>query len=140
MLSLVFAVQAVSAQAEVVLVGSSRVGDVLTVLARTYMHNNPSAEVSIEFNLLERAEARVLAREADAVMVTDRFYKKLDTKTLNFTPIAKRTVTRNGKIIGYIDYGIASVRISSELQRFLNFINSEEGKEIIKSIPNVDPL
>lgn len=140
MLGLVFALQTVSAQAGVVLVGSSRVGDVLTHLARTYMHKNPDAEVQILFNLLEKAQDRVLAGEADAVMVTERYYKKLDTSTLKFTPIAKRTVTRGDKIVGYIDYGIATVRISPELQKFLNFIRSEEGKEIIKSIPKVDPL
>ncbi len=47
---------------------------------------------------------------------------------------------RNGKIVGYSTYGIAAVRISPELQKFLNFINSAEGKDIIKGIPNIDPL
>ena len=140
MLGLVFAVQTVSAQAEVVLVGSSRVGDVLTSLARTYIDKNPDAEVKILFNLLKKAQDRVLAGEADAVMVTRTFYKKLDTESLKFTPIAKRVVTRGDKIIGYIDYGIATVRISPELQRFLSFIRSKEGEEVIKNIPNVDPL
>lgn len=140
MLALVFAVQAISAQAAVVLAGSSRVGDVLTVLARDYMDKNPGAEVKINFNILYKAQDHVLAGEADAVMVTDKYYKNLKTDTLRFTPIVKRTIMRNGKIVGYSTYGIAAVRISPELQKFLNFINSAEGKEIIKGIPNVDPL
>lgn len=140
MLALVLVVQTISAQAGVVLVGSSRVGDVLTVLARDYMDKNPSAEVKILFNLLYKAQDRVLAGEADAVMVTEKYYKDLKTETLKFTPITKRVIMRNGKIIGYSTYGIAAVKISPELQKFLNFINSPEGKEIIKGIPNVDPL
>lgn len=138
--ALVLAVSAISARAEVVLRGSSRVGDVLTVVARAYMDKNPSAEVKILFNLLEKARDRVLAGEADAVMVTEKYYKKLDAGILKFTPIAKRTITRNDKIVGYNLYGIAAVRISPELSRFLKFLNSAEGKEIIKEIPNVDPL
>ena len=140
MLGLILVVQAVSVQAEVVLTGSSRVGDVLTVLARAYMDKNPDSEVQINFDLLKKAQDHVMAREADAVMVTDKFYKKLDTQSLSFMPIARRTVKRGNKITGYINYGIAYVRISPELQKFLNFVRSEEGKQIIKSIPNVDPL
>ena len=140
MLALIFAVQAVSAQAAVVLRGSSRVGDVLTVLARSYIDKNPGAEVKVLFNILYKAQDHVLAGEADAVMVTEQYYKKLKTDTLKFTPIAKRTIMRNDKITGYSTYGIAAVKISPELQKFLNFINSSEGKEIIKGIPNVDPL
>jgi hypothetical protein len=139
-LGLVFAVPAISAQAKVVLAGSTAVGNVLTVLSRTYMDKNPGSEIEINFDLLKKAQDHVLAGEADAVMVTRMFYKKLDTGTLKFTPIAKRIVMRGGKMTSSIDYGIAAVRISPELQKFLNFINSDEGKEIIKSIPNVDPL
>ncbi len=140
MLALVFAVQTVSARAEVVLRGSMRVGDVLTVLARSYMDKNPGTSIKVDFNFLYKAQDRVLAGEADAVMVTDKYYKDLKTETLKFTPIVKRTITRNGKIVGYSTYGIAAVKISPELQKFLNFINSAEGKEIIKGIPNVSPL
>ncbi len=140
MLALVFAVVTVSAQAEVVLRGSSRVGDVLTALARDYMDKNPGAEVKVLFNILYKAQDHVLAGEADAVAVTDKYYKNLKTDTLKFTPIARRVVVRNDKIVGYHTYGIAAVRISPELQRFLNFIGSADGREILKSIPNVDPL
>jgi hypothetical protein len=140
MLALVFVVSAISLQAEVVLTGSTRVGDVITVLNRVYMDKNPGAVVKINFDLLHKAQDHVLAGEADAVMVTDQYYKELKTDMLKFTPIAKRVVLRDGKVVRYNTYGIAAVRISPELQKFLNFISSAEGKEIIKSIPNVDPL
>ncbi len=140
MLALVFVVSAASVQAEVVLAGSSRVGDVLTALSRVYMDKNPGAVVKIDFDLVYKAQDHVLAGEADAVMVADTYYKKLKTDMLKFTPIAKRVVTRNGKIVRYHTYGIAATRISPELQKFLNFINSADGKEVIKSIPDVDPL
>ncbi len=64
--------RAISAQAAVVLAGSSRVGDVLTALARVYMDKNPGAEVKINFNILYKAQDHVLAGEADAVMVTEQ--------------------------------------------------------------------
>lgn len=140
MLALVLTVSAISARAEVVLRGSSRVGDVLTAIARVYMDKNPSADVKVLFNMLYKAQDHVLAGEADAVLVTDKYYKKLKTDKLSFTPIARRTIMRNGKIVGYSTYGVAAVRISPELQRFLYFVNSAEGREVIKSIPNVDPL
>lgn len=140
MLALVLVVQTISAQAGVVLVGSSRVGDVLTTVARVYMDKNPGSEVKILFNLLDKAQDRVLAGEADAVMVTEKYYKDLNTETLKFTPLVKRSITKNGKIVGYTNYGIAAVKISPELQKFLSFINSEEGRDIIKEIPNVYPL
>lgn len=140
MLALVFVVSAVSVQAEVVLTGSSRVGDVLVAVNRVYMDKNPGAVVTINFDLLYKAQDHVLAGEANAVMVTDKYYKKLKTDTLKFTPVAKRVVKRDGKIVGYHTYGIAAVRISSELQKFLSFVNSAAGKEILKSIPNVNPL
>jgi len=140
MLALVFVVGAVSAQAEVVLKGSIPVGDVLTALSRVYMDKNPGAVVKVEFNALYKAQDHVLAGEADAVMVTDKYYKKLKTDMLRFTPIARRVVVRNKKIVGYHTYGIAAARISPELRQFLNFIGSYDGREVLKSIPNVDPL
>jgi ABC-type molybdate transport system substrate-binding protein len=140
MLALVFVVGAVSAQAEVVLRGSIPVGDVLTALSRVYMDKNPGAVVKIDFNILYKAQDHVLAGEADGVMVTDQYYKNLKTDILKFTPIAKRVVVRDGKIVRYNTYGIATVKISPELQKFLNFINSADGKEVLKGIPNVDPL
>ncbi|MDD5454556.1 MAG: hypothetical protein PHW62_03560 [Candidatus Ratteibacteria bacterium] len=140
MLALVFIVGAVSAQAEIVLKGSIPVGDVLTALSRVYMDKNPGAVVKIEFNMLYKAQDHVLAGEADAVMVTDQYYKKLKTDVLKFTPVAKRVVMRDGKIVRYNTYGIAAARMSPELQKFINFIGSADGKEVLKSIPNVDPL
>ncbi len=140
MLALVFVVGAVSAQAEVVLRGSIPVGDVLTALSRVYMDKNPGAVVKIDFNVIYKAQDHVLAGEADGVMVTDKYYKKLKTDVLKFIPIAKRVVERKGKIVGYHTYGIAVVKVSPELQKFLNFISSADGKEVLKGIPNVDPL
>ena len=140
MLALVLAVSTISARAEVVLRGSSRVGDVLQAVARVYLDKNPGAEVKILFNMLYKAQDHVLAGEADGVMVTDKYYKKLKTDTLKFTPIVRRTIMRNGKIVGYSTYGVAAVRISPELRKFLSFIDSPEGLEVIREIPNVDPL
>lgn len=140
MLALVFVVSAVSAQAGVLLKGSIPVGNVFTTLSRVYMDKNPEAVVKVEFDLLLKAQDKVLAGEADAVMVTDQYYKELKTDMLKFTPIAKRVVTRDGKIVRYNTYGIAAVKISPELQKFLNFISSADGKAVLKSIPNVDPL
>jgi ABC-type molybdate transport system substrate-binding protein len=140
MLALVFVVSAVSVQAEVVLSGSTPVGDVMTALSRVYMDKNPGAVIKVNFDLVYKAQDHVLAGDADAVLVTDKYYKKLKTDMLKFTPVVKRTVMRNGKIVGSHTYGVAAVKISPELQQFLNFIKSDAGKEVIKSIPNVDPL
>ncbi|HIE43541.1 MAG TPA: hypothetical protein EYP78_01930 [Candidatus Omnitrophica bacterium] len=128
------------ANSEIILAGSRRVGDVVKLLAVAYQKKNPDVEVKILRSTLKEAQERLMKKEADGVLVTKKYYKELDTTKLKFTPIAKRIVEVHGKVTTYIDYGIASLEVSSELEKFLDFIRSDEGKERLKSIPNVAPL
>ena len=127
-------------ESKIVLTGSHSVGTVMRTLSKAYMDKHSEVEVKIIDNTLHAAQEHVLKGEADAVMVTDVSYKKLNATALKFTPIAKRIIKRKGKIVGNNLYGIAAVKVSPELQNFLDFINSDEGKGVIEGISDVEPL
>lgn len=124
---------------KVILAGSQRVGSIVKILAQRYMDENPHVKIIVHHDTLLRAQKQVMNNDIDGVMVTAPFKRRLDSERLTFTPIAKREVKRRERII-YHNYYIATLDISPQLQRFLDFINSPEGKKILQRIPMIEPI
>ncbi len=128
--------------------------DVFRRLAAAYARTDPNTEVVIDRGLsYARGRKRVLSGSVGGIMITEptnevraakgqdgkkRGFRKLEMD--KFIPVAKRVIRSRRRILAEVRLGIATARLSPELQGFLDFLSTEAARKALRAVPYVEPV
>jgi len=114
--------------------GSVTIARFIRIMGKAYKEENPEVEIKITYVGPWKALEAVKKGDADAAMIIKRKFESYKgTSGINFIPLAvKGRDTSKGPDYIYV-YGLAVKDSGSKsLQKFIDFIKSDKGKEVLK--------